>query len=242
MQDQQAKQLVIELRQQFPHAFKWTFLFYSQMKTKGLLDERKEVIPWLLALTIFIPLCLSSSMFLAQQFSQMSVFDRYAYPVLALDVFFMAVCSYILWQIKHSSHSLYQLVQHTPIKLTVLIVLHAINFLWLQSLFLLGVLFFFTLSFGFIRLYKENLFRDQTNSDQYFYLQEMRRICFWSYKRSLMLKLKLRLSSQSHAKTHIWQSELKQLAQLHTQLLKFEHQYCHKIKYIDIDRYLDEQL
>ena len=242
MQDQQAKQLVLELRQQFPQAFKWTFLFYSQIKTKGILDERKEFIPWLLALMIFLPICFSIQQLLQQQFPNMSSFDGYAYPVLAISLFFMWVNGYMIWQIKHSSHSLYQVIQHSPIKMTVVIVLQGLNFAFLQSLFALGALLFLTLSFGFVRFYKENLFRDQSNSEQYFYLQEIRRACFWSYQRSLYLKLKIQLSKNNQHKAKIWRAELKQLATLHTQLLKLEHQYCHKIKYIDIDRYLDEKL
>lgn len=242
MQDQQAKQLVLELRQQFPQAFKWTFLCYSQIKTKGILDERKEFIPWVLAMMIFLPICFSLQQALQQYFPQMTTFDTYAYPVLAVSLFLMSVTSFIIWQIKHSSHSLYQLIQSTPIKLTVVIVLQGLNFAFLNSLFALGVLLFLSVSFGFIRFYKENLFRDQSNSDQYFYLQEIRRACYWSYKRSLALKLKLKFLKNNHQQNKLWRAELQQLATLHTQLLKLEHQYCHKIKYIDIDRYLDEKL
>lgn len=242
MQDQQAKQLIIELRQQYPQAFKWNFLFYSQIKTKGILDERKELIPWVLALMIFIPLCLLLQTLLQQLMPTLPLYDAYSYAVLAILLFFMCVTPLIIWQIKHSSHSLYQLILHAPLKITVLIVLLALNFAFLQSFFVLGLLLFFGVSFGFVRFYKENLFRNQSTREQQFYLQEIRRSCYWAYKKSLCLKFKLRLKWYGTSDAKTMKDELNAFAQLHTQLLKLEHQYCKKIKYIDIDRYLDEML
>ena len=242
MQDQQAKQLITELRQQYPQAFKWTFLFYSQIKTKGILNERKEFIPWILALMIFIPLCVLIQQYVQQAMPTLTIFDAYTYAVLGILLFFMLVTPFIIWQIKHSSHSLYQLILHAPIKLTVLIILHTLNFAFLQSFFVLGMILFFGVSFGFVRFYKENLFRDETHTVQYFYLQEIRRGCYWAYKKSLCLKIKLWLKLHPKKAAKQLKIDLEQFARLHTDLLKLEHQYCKKIKHIDIDRYLDEAL
>lgn len=105
--------------------------------------------------------------------------------VLAVMLFFMLITPLVIKQMKHSSVSLYKQLCHTPIKLAVIILLQAINIAYVESSFLQSLLFFFAMSFGFVRFYKENLFRDHSDSHQYYYLQETRRVCFWSYKTSL---------------------------------------------------------
>ena len=53
IQNKQVSLYLNQLQQQYPQAFKRNFLFYSQIKTKGILDEAKEFIPWVLAVMIF---------------------------------------------------------------------------------------------------------------------------------------------------------------------------------------------
>ncbi len=48
-QKKQAALYLQQLKQQYPAAFKHNDLFYSQLKTQGILDELKELIPWVLA-------------------------------------------------------------------------------------------------------------------------------------------------------------------------------------------------
>ena len=242
MQAQQAQKLIHDLQQQYPQAFKFNFIYYSHIKTKGVLDDRKEFIPWILALMIFPPIAYVIQEKLLSVFPNMALFDAVAYACLAISLFFMLLAPVLIKQIKHSSHSLYQLVQHSPIKIAVLIVLQALNFAFLQSLFVIGILFFFALSFGFVRFYKENMFREQSNSDQHYQLQQFRRICFWTYKQSLILRLQLRFKGKQRAQYVTLKKQLEDMAALHTQMLQLEHQFCKKIKYIDIDTYLDENL
>ncbi|GAA5556174.1 hypothetical protein Asch01_00874 [Acinetobacter schindleri] len=56
MQNQQVNVLLQQLQRLYPEAFKHNYLFYSQIKTRGVLDDRREFIPWLLASMIFVPI------------------------------------------------------------------------------------------------------------------------------------------------------------------------------------------
>lgn len=229
-----------QVKAQYPAAFKKNYLFYSMIKTQGMLDDLKELIPWLLAGMIFVSLHFSFAYSLEHHFPEMSGFRAHAIATLGIMLFFMALAPLIIKQIKHSSVSLYQHLQHTPLKLAILILLEGLNIACVQSLFLQAVLFFFAMSFGFVRFYKENLFRAGISKEQYFYLQETRRVCFWAYKQSLKLKLKLKINTQNTAQWAGIQQELEQMHTLHLQLMHYEHQLCKKFKHLDLDDYLDE--
>ena len=229
-----------QLKSQYPAAFKRNFLFYSLIKTKGLIDEIKEILPWLLAAMIFVSSSMVLGDFLQKQFTTWSEFRSEGIAVLAIMIFFMLVCPLIIKQMKHSSISMYKSVRHTPIKLTVLIILQALNIAYIESSFLQALLFFFALSFGFVKFYKENLFRSDSESTGYFCLQEIRRVNYWTYKQILKTKLRLRLSKSQSAQHTALSQQLKQMQDLHLETLHFEHKLCKSIKHIDIDAYLEE--
>ena len=152
---QQTVLFLKQLRAQYPSAFKRNYLFYSMIKTKGILDELKELIPWLLAAMIFISLSISLGHLIAREFAQMNGFRAQGLAVLAIMLLFMLYTPLVIKQIKHSSISMYQQLRHTAIKLAALIVLQAINIAYIESSFLQGIIFFFALSFGFVHFYKE---------------------------------------------------------------------------------------
>lgn len=228
-----------QLRAQYPSAFKRNYLFYSMIKTKGILDELKELIPWLLAAMIFISLSISLGHLIAREFAQMNGFRAQGLAVLAIMLLFMLYTPLVIKQIKHSSISMYQQLRHTPIKLAALIVLQTMNIAYIESSFLQGVLFFFALSFGFVHFYKENMFRADTQSEQYFYLQEIRRICFWSYKQILKIKFKRLFNTKNSVQYKASQQQEKQFVELYMQLIQYENELCKTYKHADIETYLD---
>lgn len=242
MQAKHAQQHIADFQQQYPHALKWTFLSYSHLKTKGILDDYKGLIPWVLAAMIFIPICFVIQENLIKLYPNMMLFDAFAYASLSILLFFMLYIPYALKQIKHSSNSLYPMLRHEPVKIAALIVLQALNFAFVQSLFLMWVLTFLGLSFGFVRFYKENLFKDHATSDQQYQLQQIRKACYWAYKQTVLLRMQLRLIKSSSPRYAVKKSQLQQFADLHTELFKLEHDVCKSIKYIDIDSYLDDKL
>lgn len=240
--NKQAASYLKQLQQLHPSAFKRNFILYGQIKTKGILDELKELIPFGLALTIFVPLSYVLSEFIAAAQPKLEGFQASAFATLTIMLFFMLIAPIVLKQIKHSSVSLYAQLKNTPIKLTALILIQAINIAFIESWFLQGILFFFAMSFGFIKFYKENMFRDKTTSEQYHYIQEIRRACYWTYKQSVKLYIKLLLTSKSSAKYIELQSRKAQIANLHTELMNYENKLCMTHKHIDIDKYLDDML
>jgi len=242
MQNQHVTVQLQQLKLLYPAAFRHNYLLYGQIKTKGILDDRREFIPWLLAAMIFIPISLVLKDLLSTWLGLTQPFQAQGYAILAILLFLMLIVPVIVKQIRHSSHSLYQLVQHNPLKLTVVILLSGLNMVYLQSTFLMWSLLFFGISFGFVRFYKENLFRQTTQPSEQYQLHQLRRICFWAYKQNRKAYFKLRLLSKQHPQYPHLSQQLKQYATLYTQLLKMEHQYCKQIKHIDIDSYLDEQL
>ena len=58
MQSKQVQLLLQQLETRYPAAFKRNYLLYSQIKTRCILDDQREVIPWVLAVMIFIPISL----------------------------------------------------------------------------------------------------------------------------------------------------------------------------------------
>ena len=242
MQAQQVQQLLQQLAVLHPSAFKGNYLLYGQIKTKGIWDDRREFIPWLLALAIFIPLSLVLKDGILNVSPNLSVFYAQAYAILSFMLLMMLVVPVVIKQIKHSSNSLYQLIKQSPLKLTIVIVLQALNIQFLQSQFMLWLLYLLAISFGFVRFYKENLFRSTAELKDYYQLQQLRRLCFWSYKKCLFLRIKLRFSSKQSPNHQQLLDELNSFATLHTQIFKTEHLFCKKIKHIDVDSYLDEML
>ena len=146
----------------------------------------------------------------------------------------------VIKQIKHSSNSLYQQLRHTPLKLAILIIIQTVNIAYLESLVLQIIVFFFALSFGFVRFYKENLFKGESSSEQYYVLQETRRICYWSYKQMLKAQFKLKLCSASNTKQMQLKEEFTKFQTLHIQMLHHENQLCKKLKHKNVENYLDE--
>ena len=237
--NQQVAQYLQELKLQYPNAFKKNLLLYSQIKTKGILDDRKELIPLALSLIIFLPICYLLSMIIAEHQPILEGYRAGGTAVLLIMLFFMVISPLVLKQIKHSSISTYHQLKNTPFKLTILIVIQTLNIGFLESWFVQGVLFYFAICFGFIKFYKENLFRETTTTEQYYYIQEIRRIAFWSYKQNFKYYLKLKLCS-SHTKEY--QSILQQKAQnadLYVNLMNFENKLCIQYKHTDIENYID---
>lgn len=229
-----------QLQQLHPSAFKRNFILYGQIKTKGILDELRELIPFGLALSIFVPLSYVLSELIASHQPKFEGFQASAFATLTIMVFFMLVAPVVLKQVKHSSVSLYAQLKNTPIKLTVLILLQALNITFIESWFIQGILFFFAMSFGFIKFYKENMFREKTTSEQYYYLQEIRRACYWTYKQSVKLYIKLIFTSKSSVKYTELEKCKVQIANLHTELMNYENKLCMTHKHTDLDKYLDD--
>lgn len=239
IKSQQAMLYLQDLQNKYPQAFKRNFLFYSQMKTKGLLDEAKEFIPWVLSIMIFCSLYFSLGHYIESHVPQFNAFQAKGTAALAIMLFFMFIAPFIIKQIKHSSVHLYKQLNNTPFKLAVLIILQALNIYFIESILLQGVLFFFAMSFGFVKFYKENLFRDSTKDNEYYQLQQIRRTCFWAYKQAIKAKTKMKFYSKNSRKFKAQQQKLTQYLELHLQLLKYENEMCMTYKYVDLDAYMD---
>jgi hypothetical protein len=83
------------------------------------------------------------------------------------------------------------------------------------------------------------MFREGTQNEQYFYLQETRRICFWAYKQVLKIQLKSLFMRKNSAALHRLQQQEKQFIDLHIQLIRYENELCKTHKHIDVETYLD---
>lgn len=228
-----------QLQAEYPQAFKRNYLFYSQIKTKGMLDELKELIPWILAAMIFVSISISLSLFIEQRFPRFDTFQASAIAVLAIMLFFMLIVPIIIKQIKHSSVHLYQQLSNSPLKIAVVILLQAVNFAFIQSFLLQAVLFFLAISFGFVRFYKENMFREHTKDTDYYNLQQIRRVCFWSYKQAVKLKVRLSLTPKKSTEYAVFKKQLAQISELHVQLIQYENELCRTYKFVDLDAYMD---
>lgn len=239
MSNNQLEQYLQQLRLHHPNAFKRNFVLYGQIKTKGVLDEFKEVIPWILSLLIFGSLSFCLSEIISTFYPKFDTFQALSTAFLSISLFLMLVCPIVLKQIKHSSTSLYRLLQHTPLKLTALIILQALNIAFAQSWILMFVFFFFVLGFGFIKFYKENLFRSSATTTQYHDLQQVRRACFWTYKNIFRINLKLKLCSKNSNDQKELVKLRDQYVQLHIELINLENKLCMALKYSDLENYLD---
>lgn len=242
MQSKQVQQLLQQLETLYPAAFKHNYLFYSQIKTRGILDDRRELIPLGLALMIFIPISLILQNFFSSHLQNLDAFQSQSYAIITILLVLMWVLPFVIKQIKHSSNSLYQLLRHAPIKLAVVIILSGLNVMFLESSLAMWILFYFGVNFGFVRFYKENLFRDHSSSVEHYQLQQLRRVCFWAYKQTVKSRLTLRFSPNHTKAYHARKVQLGHEADLYVQLLKYEHAYCKQIKHIDLDSYIDEKL
>ncbi|MGE8652148.1 MULTISPECIES: hypothetical protein [unclassified Acinetobacter] len=239
-QNKQAVLFLQQLKLQYPAAFKRNYLLYSMLKTQGILDELKELLPWIIAAMIFVSLSMSIHQAIQYYFPSMSDFRSNSIAVLSIMLFFMLAVPVVIKQIKHSSISLYKSLKNTPFKLAVVILLQLLNIAFLQSQFVQSVLFFFAISFGFVRFYKENLFKGESSSEQYYVLQETRRICYWSYKQMLKAQFKLKLCTASGTKQIQLKEEFTKFQTLHIQMLHHENQLCKKLKHKNVENYLDE--
>lgn len=242
IQNKQVSLYLNQLQQQYPQAFKRNFLFYSQIKTKGLLDEAKEFIPWILSIMIFCSIYFSLGQYIANHFPQFDSFQANGIAALAIMLFFMIIVPIIIKQIKHSSTHLYQQLNNIPLKLAVLIVLQALNLYFIESTLLQGLLFFFTMSFGFVKFYKENLFRDSTKDTEYYQLQQIRKSCLWAYKQAKKAKFKMRFLGKDSENYQFYQKRLVTFLELHLELLKYENEMCKTYKYEDLDAYMDSMM
>lgn len=228
-----------QLHSLHPKAFNRNYLFYSQIKTKGILSELKELIPWLLAAMIFISIAMSLAAAIAQYFPQMDEFRANAIAILSIMLFLMFVVPIIIKQIKHSSTHLYQQLRHSPIKIAALIIAQCLNITLIHSVLLQDILFFLALSFGFVKFYKENMFRDHTQNIDYYNLQQIRRICLWSYKQAVKTKLKLKICKQSTPQYKALKQQFSYFLDLHLALIQYENKLCKNYKFLDLDHYLD---
>ncbi len=242
IQSKQVSLYLNQLQQQYPKAFKRNFLFYSQIKTKGILDEAKEFIPWILAIMIFCSLYFSLGKYIASHFLQFNTFQANGIAALTIMLFFMLSVPIIIKQIKHSSVHLYQQLNNTPFKIAVLIIIQALNIYLFESTLLQGILFFFAMSFGFVKFYKENLFRDSTKDTEYYQLQQIRRSCFWAYKQAKKAKFKMYFFKKNSEKYQTLHNQLTTYLELHLQLLKYENEMSKSYKFIDLDEYMDNMM
>lgn len=236
---QQTTLYLQQLEKKYPQAFKHNYLFYSQIKTKGILDELREFIPWVLAAMIFVSIDFVLGHYIETHFQQFDATQAKGIAILIIMLFFMLIVPIIIKQIKHSSTHLYLQFKNTPLKLAAIIILQTLNIAFMQSMFLQSVLFFFALSFGFVKFYKENMFRENTCDIDYYQLQQMRRACFWSYKQVLKAKSKLKLAKKDSPEAQKSQAQLNEYLELHIKLLKYENDLCKSYKFIDLDEYMD---
>lgn len=234
---QQVVALFQQLQEQHPQAFKRNILFYSLLKTKGMLDELKEVIPWILAIMIFVSSAISLAEYFSTIWTNLNYFQYIGSALIMIMVFMRLYLPFIMWQMRHSSDSLYTHLKSTPTKLSIIIILQALNLLYIESSILQYVLFFFAISFGFIRLYKESLFLDQTTPEQQYYLQQIRKATLWAYKKSQKSMLKIKL--QPKGDTTLLQAEQKYFHQLHLELKKYENKMCNTYKHSNIESYIN---
>lgn len=240
--NKQVSQYLQQLQAEYPQAFKRNYVFYSQIKTKGIMDELKESIPWLIAAMIFVSITLCLGFYLESHFTQWPEFYSKGIAVLTVMLFFMFIVPVIIKQIKHSSTHLYEQLKNNPLKIAVLILLQSANIAYLQSMFLQGILFFLALSFGFVKFYKENMFRNDTKNSDYDHLQQIRRVCLWSYKQAIKAKLQMKLASKNSNQYTQAEQQFTHFLELHLQLLKYENEMCRTYKFIDLDAYMDSMM
>lgn len=240
MTPQQPLLFLQQLQQHHPAAFKRNFLLYGAIKIKGMLDKWKEILPWVLALLIFIPLSMVLADVIQQHLPQFDAAQSKSMAILALMLLLMLTTPYVIYQLKHSAAALYRMLRHTPIKLAIVILMQALNVYYWQSVLLQGILFFFALSFGFVRFYKENLFRHEATPEQQYCLQQIRRAAYWSHRQLRNTHFKMYFYPKSSARYADLAVQRMKYANLHQQIMQVEHKFAQQIKFIDLDSYLNE--
>ena len=83
------------------------------------------------------------------------------------------------------------------------------------------------------------MFRKNTQNEHYFYLQETRRICFWSYKQILKIKFKTMFKAKNSKARQLLEQQEKQFIDLYIQLIRYENELCKTHKHLDVETYLD---
>lgn len=237
---QQTIERLLPLLKQHPQAFKRSFLFYGFIQVEGALDTWKELIPWLIAFTIFLPTTYLIHYFIQLNFIQISSFQSYSISAILITLFLMVILPFIIYQIRHSSHQLYTSLKNAPFKVTLLIILQAINLKFFESSLLLSLLFFLSISYGFIGFYKENLFKPYTAQPDQYNLKLIRNACFWSHLKIIQLSIRIKLSKKSSQNYQQILAQKSSLIQLNTELNSLESELYKSLKYADLETYIDE--
>ncbi|WOE31431.1 MULTISPECIES: hypothetical protein [unclassified Acinetobacter] len=237
MTQQQILERYNQLFNQYPEAFKKPRLLYGLIPVHGALDEWKEFLPWLIAGIIFIPSVYLLHVYLLHEVGN---FLSYAIGILFITLCFMLISPFIIYQIRHSSTHLYQSIKNIPLRITILIILQAINIKFLESSLLLSALFFFSISYGFIGLIKENLFKPHTSSQVLVQLRHIRQACFSSHLQVVKISLKMKFYKKSSAYYPHLQQQRNTAIQTHQTLQKFEKALYQNLKYINLETYIDE--
>lgn len=236
----QALQYLHQVKENHPQVFKRNFLFYGFVQTKGALDELKEVFPWVIALTTFIPLIYFISLSINYTFSNLSHFQAQAIAIICIMLLFMLILPIVIYQIRNSSTRLYTSIKNLPFKLALLIIFQAINLKFFESVLLQGILFFLSLSYGFIACYKENLFRSHSTTHDQILLNQLRKACFWSHIQIVKYSIKLIPISKSSKNYQKLLNQKNYYESLHKELMQFEDKFYQFTKYIDLESYVDE--
>ena len=84
MQSKQVQLLLQQLETLYPAAFKRNFLLYSQIKTRGILDDWRELVPWVLAVMIFIPISLILQNFFSNHLEKLDAFQSLSYAIISI--------------------------------------------------------------------------------------------------------------------------------------------------------------
>lgn len=211
-----------QLKQQYPQAFRYNFLFYAVYKSKGA----HSIWIWLLALCIFLPAALLIELYLSTHWQ----LANSGLGSLAVMLLLMLYVPLPLKQAKHSSHMFYQQNQWAPLRLTVCIVLQSLNLMYWQSRLLESICLSLALGYGFIQFYREGYFLAQTQAYHCYALQQIRRVCWWSYQQTQFHR-RMMSKSQPHTEQYrLHQNYLQQSLQLHLSLYQYEYQLCKQYK------------
>ena len=81
--------LLQQLQVQYPAALKRNYLFYGMLKIRGLFDEPKEGLPWLLASMIFIPITISLNQLIQRTAPQFDFFQATNFAMLCVFLIMM---------------------------------------------------------------------------------------------------------------------------------------------------------
>ena len=86
------------------------------------------------------------------------------------------------------------------------------------------------------------MFRESASNIDYYNLQQIRRVCFWSYKQVIKTKIRLTLSKKDTDQYEALQQKLVKDLDLHLELLKYENKMSQSYKFVDLDEYVDDML